>query len=40
MAFFFQFNDCYGNKNGRQNSLEIEESPFWTKFKAFLDGFF
>ena len=30
---------CYGNKNGPQNRLEIEKSPFWTKFKAFGDFF-
>ena len=33
-------NGCYGNKNGQQNRLKREKSPFWTKFKPFGDPFF
>ena len=36
----YNFNRCYGNKNGQQNRPEIEILSFWIKFKALEDQFF
>ena len=39
-GIYFTFTGCYGNKNGRQNRLEIEILPFWAKFESVGDRVF
>ena len=31
----FDFNRCYGNKNGRRNRLKTGNWPFWSRFEMF-----
>ena len=34
VLYWFDFNGCYGNKNGRQNRLKIGKLQFWSKFET------